>query len=350
MKYIKLTLCLLFLFNYETYSCTTAIISGKFTSDGRPLLWKHRDADELNNKIMYFNEGKYAFIGLVDATDIQGKAIWVGCNSAGFAIMNAASYNLKADTFALKDKEGELMKQALMKCATIDEFEAFLKNHKKPMGVEANFGVIDAKGGAAYFETNNFDYVKIDVNDTRIAPMGYVIRTNYSFTGKPDAGYGYIRYIAAEDLFYYASSINDISPQFIIQKMSRSLKHGLTGINLKEEYSKHPEDPKFVTFEDFIPRNASSASVVIEGVKAGESADLTTMWAVVGWPLTSVVMPVWVIGKTAPSLLLADKNNKSPLCSKALELKDRCFPISRGNGFRYLNINELYNGEKTGIM
>ncbi len=89
---------------------------------------------------------------------------------------------------------------------------------------------------------------------------------------------------------------------------------------------------------------------MIEGVKVGESADLTTMWAVVGWPLTSVVMPVWVAGKTAPSLLLADKNNKSPLCNKALELKDRCFPIARGNGFRYLNINKLYNGEKTGIM
>ncbi len=230
MKLLKFLLCLILLYGSESFSCTTAIISGKFTRDGRPLLWKHRDSDELNNKIMYFNDGKYAYIGLVDAKDIEGKAIWVGCNSAGFAIMNSASYNLKTDTFALSDLEGELMKQALMECASIDEFEKFLKNYKKPMGVEANFGVIDAKGGAAYFETNNFNYVKIDVNDTKIAPMGYVIRTNYSFTGKPDAGYGYIRYIAAEDLFFYASSINDISPEFIIQKMSRSLKHGLTGV------------------------------------------------------------------------------------------------------------------------
>ncbi len=115
-------------------------------------------------------------------------------------------------------------------------------------------------------------------------------------------------------------------------------------------YSNHPEDPLYVTFEDFIPRNSSAASVVIEGVKPGESPEYATMWAVVGWPLTSVVMPVWVAGKTAPSLLMADKNNKSPLCNKALDLKDKCFPIFRGNGFRYLNINALYNGEKTGIM
>jgi len=350
MKLFKIITLAILLIGYDTFACTTAIISGKFTKDGRPLLWKHRDSDEINNKIMYFNDGKYAYIGLVDAKDVEGNAIWVGCNSAGFAIMNAASYNLKTDTFALKDLEGELMKQALMECANIDEFETFLKNHKKPMGVEANFGVIDAKGGAAYFETNNFDYVKIDVNDTRIAPMGYVIRTNYSFTGKPDEGYGYIRYIAAEDLLYYASSINDISPEYIIQNMSRSLKHGLTGVNLKEEYTNHPEEPKFVMFEDFIPRNSSAASVVIEGVKQGESPEFTTMWAVVGWPLTSVVMPVWVAGKTAPILLLADKNNKSPLCNKALELKNKCFPIYRGNGYRYLNINVLYNGEQTGIM
>lgn len=350
MKLLQIIICVILFFGYDTFACTTAIISGKFTKNGRPLLWKHRDSDELNNKVMYFNDGKYAYIGLVDAKDIEGKAIWIGCNSAGFAIMNAASYNLKADTFALKDMEGELMKQALMECANIEEFENFLKNYKKPMGVEANFGVIDAKGGAAYFETNNFDFVKIDVNDTRIAPMGYVIRTNYSFTGKPDEGYGYIRYIAAEDLLYYASSINDISPEFIIQKMSRSLKHGLTGTNLKEEYSNHPEDPKFVMFEDFIPRNSTAASVVIEGVKSGESPEFTTMWAVVGWPLTSVVMPVWVAGKTIPSLLFADNNFKSPLCNKALKLKDKCFPVFRGNGYRYLNINALYNGEKSGIM
>jgi hypothetical protein len=350
MKLIKLLLCLVLLYGYESIACTTAIISGKFTRDGRPLLWKHRDSDELNNIIKYFSDGKYTYIGLADSKDTEGKAIWIGCNSAGFAIMNSASYNLKSDTFKLQDLEGELMKEALMECGSVDEFEKFLKKRKKPLGVEANFGVIDAKGGAAYFETNNFDFVKIDVNDTKIAPMGYVIRTNYSFTGKPDDGYGYIRYIAAEDLLFYASSINDISPQFIIQKMSRSLKHGLTGVNLKEEYSNHPEDPKFVTFEDFIPRNSSSASVIIEGVKKGESPEFTTMWAVVGWPLTSVVMPVWVAGKTAPSLLLANAKNKSALCNKALDLKDKCFPIARGNGYRYLNINALYNGDKSGIM
>ena len=33
---------------------TTAIVSGKYTMDGRPLLFKHRDSGKLQNKIMYF--------------------------------------------------------------------------------------------------------------------------------------------------------------------------------------------------------------------------------------------------------------------------------------------------------
>ena len=29
--------------------CTTAVVSGSATPDGRPLLWKNRDTDEANN-------------------------------------------------------------------------------------------------------------------------------------------------------------------------------------------------------------------------------------------------------------------------------------------------------------
>jgi len=30
-------------------ACTVAVVSGKCTKDGRPLLWKHRDTDHLRN-------------------------------------------------------------------------------------------------------------------------------------------------------------------------------------------------------------------------------------------------------------------------------------------------------------
>ena len=43
----------------SAYPCTSAIISGKLTPDGRPLLWKHRDTGEDNNRVQYFKTDKY---------------------------------------------------------------------------------------------------------------------------------------------------------------------------------------------------------------------------------------------------------------------------------------------------
>jgi len=90
-KFIVLGL-LLFFVVMTGFACTTAVISGKATKDGRPMLWKNRDTYSVNNKIMIFHDGKYTYVGLVNSKDKTGKSIWIGYNSAGFAIMNAASY------------------------------------------------------------------------------------------------------------------------------------------------------------------------------------------------------------------------------------------------------------------
>jgi hypothetical protein len=109
---------------------------------------------------MYFIDGTYPYIGLVNSNDSTGKEVWGGFNSTGFSIINSASYNIKKnDTTKLSDKEGVLMKAALKICATVADFEKLLGELPKPLGVEANFGVIDANGGAAYFETGNFSYL-----------------------------------------------------------------------------------------------------------------------------------------------------------------------------------------------
>ncbi len=50
------------------------------------------------------------------------------------------------------------MKKALQECATLSDFEIFLDQYVTPRGVRANFGVIDGKGGAAYYETGNFKW------------------------------------------------------------------------------------------------------------------------------------------------------------------------------------------------
>ena len=98
MRFLIRTLTLLFsLWAPLLLACTTAIVSGKATPDGRPLLLKHRDSGFYQNKIMHFNDGKYKYVGVVNSADRTGKEIWAGYNSAGFAIMNSASYNLNKD-------------------------------------------------------------------------------------------------------------------------------------------------------------------------------------------------------------------------------------------------------------
>ena len=335
-----------------TQACTTAIVSGKCTVDGRPLLLKHRDTDNLQNKLMFFHDGKYEYIGLVDSPDTFGTQIWAGYNSAGFAIMNSADYNLNTgDTATIKDREGFLMKQALQTCATVDEFEKLLQSLPKPLGVEANFGVIDAQGGTAYFETGNYAYTKFDANNPATAPFGYLIRTNYAFTGKRDDDFGLIRYRTADELFYTAANTKSLSFDFIIKQVSRCLKHSLTKVDLAQNLPEQSEPAQFVCLQDFIPRFISSASVIVHGVKPGESPSLTTMWTILGFPLCSVAIPSWIIGaEQLSTMLTAGASGNAPLCTMALNLKNRCFPNQRESGRSYLNLAVLMNKNNDGIL
>jgi hypothetical protein len=260
----------LILFN-NLNSCTTAVLSGKCTPDGRPILYKHRDSDSLENKLRYFTDGKYDYIGLINSKDSLGKAVWAGCNSVGFAIMNSASYNLNiADTAKLKDQDGFLMKQALQTCATLSDFENLLASLQYPSGIESNFGVIDAEGGAAYFETGNNSFVKYDVNDPLVAPFGYLIRTNYSFSRDVNEGAGYIRYETANSLFYDAVALNNLTVDFLFNDVSHCFKHSLTDIDLWDFCPASSEKPCFVSFRDFIVRDYSTAVAIIQGVKPEE--------------------------------------------------------------------------------
>lgn len=354
MKKIPLLIALFWGAIMVADACTTAVISGKYTKNGRPLLLKNRDTWAINNSIKYFDAEPYSFIGLVNSQDTLGNSVWIGNNTEGFAIMNSASYNLNVgDTLKQSGLEGRLMRKALQYCKTVDDFQNLLDTIKKPYLLEANFGVIDAQGAAAYFELGNHKYIKIDANDPVVAPNGYLIRTNFSLTGEMGVGGGYIRYQTASDLFYNATSTNNLDARFIIQDVCRCLENSLTGIDLSD-YRHLPEgNPRYFNFRDFIPRTGSSSGVVIEGVRKGENPDFTTMWAVVGFPLTSVVVPFWIKGgEQLPNLTSYNVNlNDSPICHAALQFKKDCFPVRFGkNEAYYINVNTLLNSDETGFM
>ncbi len=345
MKKQVLIIMLLLASGLGAMACTSAIISGKKTASGRPLLWKHRDTGCADNRVELIkaHDGCYEFVAIFDATDPADTAAWTGFNEKGFAIMNTASYNLNKDEVpeSEMDREGVVMKLALERCVTVDDFEYLLKTLPKPLGVEANFGVIDAKGNGAYFETGNYTYKKYDL---AAATDGVLIRTNYSHSGREDDGMGYVRYGNAIHLLGPHIEAGDFEPWMFTEQFSRTFYHSLIG----KDFTHSGEE--WLVDQDFIPRRSSTASIVIEGVAKDEPAELTTMWIALGYPpcADTFAARLGVAGGVPEVLKGTGADNHSPQCDIVKARKAEVFSIERGNGQHYLNLSKLYNNEGTG--
>lgn len=327
-------------------ACTSAIVSGKLTANGRPLLWKHRDTDDLNNRVerVRAHDGLFEFVALFNASDAIMESAWQGFNEKGFAIMNTASYNIKDDNVPDKDmdKEGILMRHALERCVTVDDFERLLEQLPKPLGVEANFGVIDAQGNGAYFETNNYKWVRYDLKDE---PTGILTRTNYSLSGREGEGMGYIRHDNERELLRPYILNRNITPAVFTEVLSRTFYHSKLNKNYNDS------GIEWVVDQDFIPRRSSSASVVIEGVLPGESPSLTTMWVALGYPPCAEVFAAWLGDNGVPQVLQGTlKDHHSPQCDIVNQRKAEVFSVKRGSGQRYIRLSKLYNKQGTGYV
>ncbi|MBO5539426.1 MAG: hypothetical protein J5980_00575 [Muribaculaceae bacterium] len=327
-------------------ACTSAIVSGRLTANGRPLLWKNRDTGDQNNRVerIKAHDGLYEFVALFDARDTKDSAAWLGFNERGFAIMNTASYNLNDDNVPERDmdREGVVMRYALERCTTVDDFERVLEQLPKPLGVEANFGVIDAQGNGAYFETGNFKWVKYDL---AAEPTGILTRTNYSVSGREGQGNGYIRHDNERELLRPYILERNITPATFTEVISRTFYHSRLGQNFNES------GQEWIVDQDFIPRRISTASVVIEGVLPGEDPSLTTMWIALGYPPCAEVFAAWTGENGVPDVLRGTtKNRHSVQCDLVNEREAEVFSIKRGNGQHYINLSKLYNKEGTGYV
>jgi hypothetical protein len=354
LKMRKFIYILLILFGWaagvSSWACTTVIVSASKTSSGKPLMIKNRDTDHLDNRIEYFRGPIYTFIGLVNS-ESEGSEVWAGTNSAGFCIMNTASYNLKDDDIPaeLMDREGTLMFRALGVCATVSDFESFLNNISKPLYVEANFGIIDASGGAAYFEVKNDSWVKYDVNTI---PEGYRVVTNFSESGREEDYKGYERWLTASDIMKdidsrYEGGKMDIGPLDLVYGLSRSYKSTMTGMDWLNDYYSLKKDYGFngiVVDQDLIPRRSTSSVVVFEGVKPGDNPIHTVMWTVLGYPCTTVCVPL-LVGDSdmIPSYMKSSESSSNAwMCDLARKIKENAvFRFKVSNGSYYLDLNNV---------
>lgn len=322
---------------------------------GRPILWKHRDTSTIDNKVEFVSSkpGELSYVALFNAGDKQLKEAWMGMNEAGFAVMNTASYNIKDDKVSSKlmDKEGIVMTKALKTCKTVDDFARLLETLPRPMGVEANFGVIDALGNGAYFETNNHSYKRFDLKDSE---NHVLVRTNYSHSGRENEGYGFVREANACHLLEPYIGEECVTPEVLTEGLSRSFYHDMK----KRDYAVAGD--KWVIDQDFIPRFKSTATVAIEGCKPVDSLSEVSpefvkneyiMWTGLGYPPCSEIRAVRCCPEGVDKDLRGSlPNGHSPLADKAKKGRAEVFPITKGNGDKYIDMEKLYNKEGTGYV
>lgn len=309
-------------------ACTTGVISGKATIDGRPLLWKNRDAPNKNNQVVHLTDGQYAVTAVVNAG--QRKAIWMGVNEVGFCIENSVSRDLAEKGFK-GPGNGSFMLRALQTCATVEEFERLLTATNGQRVTNANFGVIDAAGGAVLFETSPSSFQKFDANDPAVAPKGYVIRSNFAYTGTPEVDpadpaqvsqiYAGERYLRGCQLIETAlAAKGGVSARYLMQRATRDLAEAdgtpITGSINGDSGAL----PALLDTTSTISRRTSVSAAVFHGVKPGEDPRLTTMWVMMGEPAFTLAVPCWAATGDVAAPLLGEKT--SPLCDAARALRD----------------------------
>ncbi len=312
MKKTTLTLFLIFIISFfsSIFSCTIGVASGKATSDGRPLLWKNRDSSGRENYAMFFKGKIYDYIGVFSRE--RSDEIYGGVNEKGFAIINSVAYDFPNKGW----DNGEFMKKALEECRTIKDFENLLIKGKGKYNLSANLGVIDSYGGAAIFEAWKDGYKKFDANDSE---NGYILRTNFSFTGGGDTGKD--RFLREKELF--KKELNGkINLSFILRVFRDITGKDGKFFNFKKGYVEG--DKRFFYTKNAICRPYTVSSIVIKGVKINEPSYLTTMFFITGNPLTGPAIPLWVKSGSVPEIL--SSRSFSPLNKLMLKIYNFIYP------------------------
>ena len=327
-------------------NCTSAIISRLASESGAPMLWKNRDTDVRSNKVVLVDEKPYRYLALVNHNDSSGRICYAGLNETGFGIINTAAYNLPEMTGELKDLEGFLIADALRKCRTIDDFETLVRtNLGQNLGVESNFGVIDAAGNAMLFEIHNHGFKKFDPANV---PEKYLINTNFSRSGRIDKGAGYMRFARATELFA-ALGGKLIRPEDILHRFSRDTGNVLVDQPTPENFNLYPASPDtWISTRDSINKFYTSACIVLVGKNPDHPKRPAMLWIIPGEPLTAIAIPLWVEAGKVPDILW--KGEKAAIWEESAKLKAIIRPYRKGNMQDYMRINRMDNKDHTGYL
>jgi len=318
--------------------CTIGVASGRGTSDGRPLLWKTRDSNETDNEVKYNTSCTHKFICVSGAG--SSTLSWMGVNEHGFSIVNSTSADLVAN--GQGPDNGSLMRDVLGNCKSIAEFQQYLDSTNiTGRATQANFGVIDSTGAAAIFETGGNVYFRFDANSSE---NGYIIRTNFSWNGGGNSGME--RYNTSSELIYNFFTGDSLNYKSILRTQMREFSD-INGLPLSLPFAGTWATGfpfGYIYCDLSICRPSSVSAAVIHGVLPSENPGLTTLWAMLGQPASTVALPYWPVGNTPTE---ADGPATSLLCDKAKEIRALLFDYSLHGGF--IDSYKLSNGTGKGL-
>jgi hypothetical protein len=331
-------------------ACTTAVISGRATMDGRPILWKNRDTQQTLNEVILFNDEEgYETLAVVNAGN--RSSIWMGVNEAGLCIENSVTRDLAHPKDVEGPGNGGFMLMALRRCATVEEVQRLLEEtDKSGRSTCANFGVIDARGGAVLFETSRNAHVMFDANDPRTAPEGIVVRSNFSMSGQsfdvpPSPGqladiYSGERYLRACHLISAVAG-DELDLRYVLRSCARDMADGRCVPFPGTVNGPDGSLPEFIETSNTISRTTTVSFAVFHGVRSGEDPLLTTMWLGLGDPKFAVAIPCWV-GAEVVAAELQGKKHGGPLGQAAIALRERYYS-SEDDGIRTDGLQEIWS-------
>ena len=158
----------------------------------------------------------------------------------------------------------------------------------------------------------------------------------------------YLRFDRENELFH-AVPAGKLTHGFILQTAARDLGNTLLQHPDRAEWKKLPADrPAWIHANYTIDRGSSACAMVIHGVKQGEDPGNATLWVILGEPVCSVAIPLWVAAGETPAELRA--GGRAPIYREALRLQERLRPLKGRDRREYLDLSKLDNRAGTGWL
>jgi hypothetical protein len=202
---------------------------------------------------------------------------------------------------------------------------------------------MDGEGNVILLEANNHAYSKIDV---ATAPGGYLVNTNFSRSGTPQKGAGYLRFERVTVLLQQVPT-HEVSPMMVFGRLARDFVHPLLATpSLPELAHLSVAAPLWSPTADTIDRANTSAAVVIQGKQPSDPSSRAIFWVTLGEPLATVAIPLWVEAGSTPAIMHEGKD--APLYLEAQRIQKMYRPFSESDKRNYINLTRLANREATG--